>query len=112
MSSSEIVLTVMTNLKKLSDPKLSEEGFDSLSSKTLQMLAPSNNMSKSEDEQVFLSLIRLHCINAINMLMMIGLQGKFNRMVRDKLKETGKDVTTIDSFLNEKVRPYFADFDQ
>jgi len=111
MSSSEIVATMIANLQKLADPKLSKEEFDSLSEKTLQMLAASHNISKSEDEQVFLSLLRLHCVNAINFLQGAKMQGEFNRKVASMLKETGKDVTTLDSYLNENVRPYFPDHD-
>lgn len=108
---SKIVTNVMANLKKLSDPKLSEEEFDSTSDKIFEILSTSNILSVNENDMMSLSLLRLHCINAINYIRGIQVQGEFNRMVISKLKETGKDVTTLDDYLNKNVRPYFPDHD-
>ena len=113
MSTSELIKNAMSKLKELEGIQASSDEFDTKSAEILQIFNVSNmTENTTESQMVLLSATRLHCINAINMLMMIGLQGKFNKLVRDKLKETGKDVIAIDSFLNEKVRPYFADFDQ
>jgi len=77
----------------------------------LRLLKQNLGELECEEEITFLSLLRLHCINYINFIQGAKIQGVFNRQVISMLKETGRDVTTLDSYLNDNVRPYFPDHD-
>ena len=113
MAVSEITKKVVDNLNKLSNPKLPKEEFDSISREIMNSLKISTILSEvTESDIVFLGLLRLHCINYINFIQAAKMQGEFNRMIISKIKETGKDVTNLDIYLNDNVRPYFPNHDE
>jgi len=112
MTAKEIASEIVSNLNKLSNPKLPRDEFNVLADKIMESVTLSKmNADMTENDLLFLASLRLHCINSIDLLRGFRIQGKFNRMVTSKLKETGRDVTTLDDYLNSNVRPYFPNHD-
>jgi len=108
----EIAEETVSNLNKLSNPELSKDEFNILADKIMEKMTLSKmNVDMTENDLLFVASLRLHCRNSIDILRGFRLQGGFNRRVTSMLKEMGKDVTTLDGYLNENVRPYFPDHD-
>ena len=92
--------------KTVGNPKLTDEEFEAAAKEFIVSLDITEE-DDTDTKKLLKLMLRLKAASLIDVLYIARAQREINKQVSDKLKESGRDVTELERYIDKNIKPYF-----